>query len=455
MADINKQKVATPALQDLHSVHYMEHLAQVNQTQDVTTSSDIYNTQGVLVARKGVNIHHDTARRIAQHKLAAAIEQQIVIADSITTPSLAQSFEELSTQAPDIKKIHDGFLFEKDFYAIFSYHPLHPVLLQKLSVLKNQKPSLFAQSVFCSWLAALIGREMELPPLDLYSVTMAALVRDIGLLHLPPILLEKTGAYTFQDWHAMQSHSIVSGILVEHAHGMPASMAWAVVEHHERYNGMGYPKAVEGKQLGLLGQIVALADSIAALRFKKFNKTGGNIRDVTPFLQMNGEAFHPAVYAMAHSILGKSNISRSNTSGTKTYVGFITQLHDNALEIQRAVNMLANLPPELIDPHNHHGKYGKTLAKVITQVLGIIIKSGMVRGEIITWLDAKKNSPEEADMEELREMELMQAELLWQLNKVQRTLNAFFTEEAQDAHPAWQALKRYADHLWPGQASAQ
>lgn len=296
---------------------------------------------------------------------------------------------------------------------------------------------------------------MNLPTLDLYSVTMAALVRDIGLLHPPPILLEKTSAYTFQDWHAMQSHSIVSGILIENAHGMPATMARAVVEHHERYNGMGYPKAIEGKQLCLLGQIVALADSIAALRFKKLNKTRYNIRDVTPFLQMNGEAFHPAVYAIAHSILEKSNISRSNTSGTKNYVGFVTQLHGNAMEIQRAVNMLANLPPELIDPNNHKGKHGKTLAKVITQVLGIIIKSGMVRGEIITWLDAKKNSPEEADMEELCEMEFMQAELLWQLNKVQRTLNAFFTEEAQDAHPAWQALKRYADHLWPGQTSAQ
>ena len=450
MLDPNKQETATPTLQDLHSAHYMEHLAQVNQTQDVITSSDIYNTQGVLVARKDMNIHHETARRIAQHKLVTAIEQQIVISNSITIASLIQSFEELGTQAPDMKKIHDTFRFEKDFYAIFSYHTLHPVLLQKLTVLKNQKPLLFTQSLFCAWLAALIAREINMPPLDLYSVTMAALVRDVGLLHLPPVLLEKNSAYTPQDWHAMQSHSIVGSILIQNANGMPATMARAVMEHHERYNGMGYPKATEGKQLYLPGQIVALADSVAALRFKKLSETDRNIRDVTPFLQMNGEAFHPTVSTIMHNILGKSNLSRTNTSGGKTYANLITQLHDNALEIQRAVNMLANLPPELIDPNNHKGKHGKTLAKVITQVLGIIIKSGMVRDEIIAWLDAKKSSTERADMEELCEMELMQTELLWHLNKVQRTLNAFFTEEVQDAHPAWQALKRYADHLWPG-----
>ena len=37
-------------------------------------------------------------------------------------------------------------------------------------------------------------------------------------------------------------------------------------------------------------------------------------------------------------------------------------------------------------------------------------------------------------------------------SKVQRTLNSFFAEEVQDAHPAWQSLKRYADHLWPTHA---
>ena len=167
---------------------------------------------------------------------------------------------------------------------------------------------------------------------------------------------------------------------------------------------------------------------------------------------MNEEAFHPAAYAMMHNILSKSNLSRTHTSSEKTYASLITQLHDNTLEIQRAVNMLANLPPELIDPHNLQGKQGKTLAKVIPQVLRIVIKSGIIHNEIMTWLDAKKSSPDEADMEELCEMNLMQAELFWQLNKVQYTLNAFFAGEAQDAHPAWQALKRYADHVWPGRA---
>ena len=452
MLDLNKQETVTHTLQDLHSAHYMEHLAQVNQTQDVVTSQDIYNTQGVLVARKDMNIHHETARRIAQHKLVTAIEQQIVISNGITSPSLIQSFEELCTQAPDIKKIHDTFRFEKDFYVIFSSRPLHSILLQKLTVLKNQKPLLFTQSLFCAWLAALIAREMNIPPLDLYSVTMAALVRDVGLLHLPPVLLDKASTYTPQDWHAMQSHSIVGSILIQNANGMPATMARAVIEHHERYNGMGYPRGAEGGQLYLPGQVVALADSVAALRFKKLSEAERNVRDAIPFLQMNGEAFHPAVRAMMHNILGKSNLPRTNTSREKTDTDLVAQLHDDALAIQRAVNMLINLPPELIDPNNHKGKHGKTLAKVITQVLGIIIKSGLVNEEIITWLDAKKSSPEDVDMAELCEMELMQAELLWQLNKVQRTLNAFFAEEVQNAHPAWQALKRYADHLWPTHA---
>ena len=96
-------------------------------------------------------------------------------------------------------------------------------------MLKNQKPLLFTQSLFCAWLAALIAREINMPPLDLYSVTMAALVRDVGLLHLPPVLLEENSVYTPQDWRAMHSHSIVGSILIQNANGMPATMAngWA------------------------------------------------------------------------------------------------------------------------------------------------------------------------------------------------------------------------------------
>ncbi len=443
--------IATHTLQDLHSTHYMSHLAQVNQIHDVTTSRDIYNVHGILVARKGMNIHHEAARRIAQHKLATAIEQQIVIADGITHTSLRQSLEELYTQAPDVKKMHGAFKFDNDLQAIFSYRALHPVLLQKLTVLKNQKTALFTQSLFCAWLAALIGREMNMPTLGLYSVTMAALLRDVGLLHLPPALLEKTNSYTPEDWHDMQSHSIVGGILIKHADGMPPLMAQAVMEHHERYNGMGYPKATEGKQLCLPGQIIALADSIAAIRFKKPTGAEYNICDALPFLQMNEGAFHPEACMMLRRIFSTSHLPRTNTSGSKSPAELISRLHDNAVNIQRAVNMLANLPPELIATKNHAGKHGKILSKVILNVLGIMIKSGMVSDEIIKWLDAQKNSPEDSDMGELYEMECMHNELLWQLNTVQRTLNAFFSEEIQDAHPAWEALKRYSDHLWPTQ----
>ena len=75
------------------------------------------------------------------------------------------------------------------------------------------------------------------------------------------------------------------------------------------------------------------------------------------------------------------------------------------------------------------GQEAKKLQKVTAPVLHMMSSSGLLREEILQWLAALRDPPDESALENLIEMELMQNELSWQLGNVQRTLRDFLDKQ--------------------------
>lgn len=430
-----------------HLAGYVENLAQVNKAVDVVTTADIVNTRGVLVARKGLRVDMETARKVAQHKLAAPIEQSVEIANTFSQRRLLEEFNKLSDTAADVRQMHKTFKFDSDFALLLQHQPIDRSLLQKLTVFYHRRPQLLQQAIGGAWLAGLLARELDLPAGDAFAAVLAALIRDVGLLHLPAILLDKTAPYTPEEWRAMQSHTLVGKLLLKDL-AVPENAARAVLEHHERYPGLGYPAGKEGKQLDTLGQIVGLSDTLCAIRFKRFAVSKRTLRDTQPYLRTHGSAFHPAVYAAAMALLARSDLAPHITNPVASAQEFATYLHARATGLQRAVNMLEHLPPALLEVHPHTGRCEREMIKTTALVLQMITRSGMVREELLAWLEHSVTHAQDSDVPELCELQLMQNELYWQLNQVKRTLDAFFVAEAHAAHPAWAALKRLSDQVW-------
>ena len=107
----------------------------------------------------------------------------------------------------------------------------------------------------------LLADELRLPQEDRAKLRWAALLHDIGKLHVPTKLLNKPAAPTAEEWEHLRSHPIEGAKLVAPLAAWLGPWSEVVVEHHERWDGGGYPYGLAGEQISLGGRIVAVADA--------------------------------------------------------------------------------------------------------------------------------------------------------------------------------------------------
>ena len=110
----------------------------------------------------------------------------------------------------------------------------------------------------------LIAEEMHLSDFDLASVTMAALVHDIGQLAVPAEILTRPGGLTSIEFQLVQNHpqksyEILRGI------AFPWPVADIAVQHHERLDGSGYPFGLKADEILPLSRILTVADVLEAM----------------------------------------------------------------------------------------------------------------------------------------------------------------------------------------------
>ncbi|HET9443310.1 MAG TPA: HD domain-containing phosphohydrolase [Acidimicrobiales bacterium] len=113
--------------------------------------------------------------------------------------------------------------------------------------------------------ADLIAQEMGLSAADRDRLRWAALLHDVGKLHVPASTLNTKGSLTDQDWETLRSHPMEGAKLAAPIQAWLGPWAKAIEQHHERFDGSGYPMGLAGDDLTLAARIVAVADSYDAM----------------------------------------------------------------------------------------------------------------------------------------------------------------------------------------------
>ena len=404
--------------------HYVTHLSEVNQRNEVCSTEDIFNDRGVLLLRKGAAINHSAAERIIQHKLCKPLEEQITVTNGIERDRLMQYFDHFIAKYPDVQQIHEKLNFKADLRTLITHWDYPSILTQKLTVMAEQMEVEFEKGLFSAWLSALIGREMGLKKDLILATFVAGLVHDIGLMHIDPSILKKQGQLSPSEWRAIQSHTVIGKLLVEHLRDANPEIARAILEHHERCDGVGYPGGKREERLGVPGQIVGMADSIQAIRVNQFKQLGRSLRDTQSFLHMNSRThFYPTYEAMC-AILKKSELAPTRGNPFGTIPKFVDHLLGQGRILKEVVNTLEPMRG-VLQMINVTSPTGKALLTVSDHVLEMITSSGLVRDDLFLWLESLARHPDEEALSDLNDIELMLNELNWQLKNANRAYGAF------------------------------
>ena len=141
--------------------------------------------------------------------------------------------------------------------------------LLPLARLKNLDDYTFEHSVGVSALLIAFGRSMKLSKEVIKEIALGGLLLDIGKANIPEAILKKPAKLTDDEFARMQSHVVEGLKLLKQVPGISEIVVQMVGEHHERFDGTGYPNKLAGKQISLYGQMAAIVDVYDAITSDK------------------------------------------------------------------------------------------------------------------------------------------------------------------------------------------
>lgn len=133
----------------------------------------------------------------------------------------------------------------------------------------------------------------------------ASPMHDIGKIGIPDSVLMKPGKFEPEEWKIMQSHVDIGVEILSGSDSVLMNMAAEVAQnHHEKWDGSGYPRALTGENIPLTGRIVAVADVFDALTSERPYKKAWSIEDALEYLkEQSGKHFQPWLVELFIGIL--------------------------------------------------------------------------------------------------------------------------------------------------------
>ena len=135
----------------------------------------------------------------------------------------------------------------------------------------------------------------------------ASPMHDIGKVGIPDAILNKPGKLTEQEWEIMRKHSMIGyDILKNSKREILKAAAIVARDHHEKWDGTGYPRKTKAEEIHIYGRITAVADVFDALGSSRCYKKAWEDEDIFKLLQeQKGKHFEPRLIDLFFKYIDK------------------------------------------------------------------------------------------------------------------------------------------------------
>lgn len=207
------------------------------------------------------NTNQETAEEIRKRILVHAAEKTL---DSVIV-SIAVGYdvkEEMDKSIRDVLKHADNHMYQdKMQYGKTMRNQTIETVLRNVNQ-KYDKEKIHTERVsqYAEKIAIALGRSET----DIEQAKIAGVLHDIGKIMVPAEILNKSDPLTEEEWEEIRKHPVTSYHILK-AVDEYASFASAVLYHHERVDGKGYPKGLKGPEIPMLSKILSIADAYEAM----------------------------------------------------------------------------------------------------------------------------------------------------------------------------------------------
>lgn len=249
--------------------HYLGKVMDVAETMAVEVIVDILDVRGMKLVAKGARVTRALQEKLIMHKLKRPFESCVRVRDGVDANAIVSIATRIIDSSPPVAHIlHATSNGGTSALTHMAQMEFGNALSLMLTVANRNGQHILEHAVLVSLLSICMAKKLNLSEEDVSIAGLAGLLHDIGELYIDPDFLARGKRLLPHEWSHIVVHPRIGQMLINELGDYPPAVGRAVAEHHERYDGSGYPRQIAGNQISAPGQAVSVAEMIAGVLLK-------------------------------------------------------------------------------------------------------------------------------------------------------------------------------------------
>lgn len=284
--------------------HLLRAVTKLADRREIVAIEDIFSQTGIKLVSRGTPLTGKFYDRLIAHKLLKPIEQSLALTDAMDEAKLLALVYEEARRVPSLAPMLEQPELLERLRGFFNQLTIPAPLALKLSVMQEERPKLFTHSLIVAMLCTVLGIRAALPLEELQTLALAGVFHDVGELCLDPALLAPGHRVDSDGRRYLLTHPITSFLMLRGFSEFPPNTATAVLRHHERLDGSGYPYGLPGSQIDRVSRYLAVAEFAASL----LERNGADNR-INMKLRLNLKKLDARAVGILCSLFGESEVA--------------------------------------------------------------------------------------------------------------------------------------------------
>lgn len=380
------------------------------KSEDLRLGKALVPTGQVDMFAKGQRVEAAVVSSFAQGLISGS--ELLLEGDPVVTPyRLRRDLELLIAQNEDLQRFQQEAGQAAEFSKAVNRVSFTPELLLHITVMRCATRPLYDKAILGAWLATNLALSLDFDRADIDAVLRGGLMRDVGMLYAPSHLAcpISTDPLSRAEYEGLEEHVELGRQVVSRGSGLWEKAAELVGNHHERVDGSGYPRKLKGLDLTPGARMVALCDIVAAIRLRANASFAVELSDVHFVTNMVRTGLDPVLYTRFFQLCRPMEVSEGVS---KPNVSLL-------LETCEVISDLVQEVEDRMRPNSLPGVDMRALRKRASRTRAVVVQSGIADKELAWWLKQVVMGREEATHAQLKQIAMLQTEILRQLRRIE------------------------------------
>lgn len=270
--------------------HYLRAITQMAAQQRVVCAQDLYDRAGVKVLNAGDVLKPEHFDLLRTHHLGAPIDDSLRLADPVDLPSIETEVMMQTASQPLGRELAASVGGRTRLLEPLRHMRWPHQAQVKLAVMRANNPTLYEHSVLMMMVCLQLALKDGMNPQQCANAAAAGLWHDVGMLYLPPEWSDTRHHFGPEERRGLATHPAIASVLIHQTGAYDTSVSTAVLQHHERLDGSGYPMQLSAAAITPLGGVLLVAEVVSAF-YAKYGDVAAQRLSLT--LRLNHTRFPP------------------------------------------------------------------------------------------------------------------------------------------------------------------